>query len=631
MDAYSAKTGVNLLKQLTGDKFNDYYDDVITVLSIATNKTTNDIPKAGTIRDFIFKENKLKHFPNHKKIYESFIKVVQEENKNNSLSTGYKQRTLQHLQFKGAELIDKAFTQKWLNLKQKCSRIEFHLSSFDDDWQWWGISQKWDIERSEYKHIKSEALKSFERKSKVSLVLNGGSGTGKTTLLRRLSFDLDEQKFKLLWIYDLRDFCNLDYDLIVNNESNYLIIVHDWGMVVNDPALEISFLSKLERATNIRIIIGDKNIGDQVYSKYIYSDNNIEIQSNDTQEIIRKIGSRIPGWRDFIDSIDNTNFYHAPLYITIFVIERSIENPNFRSSNDVVSIFRDAINSALKEISQKNKGLCVALYYSANIYIRYKASLTWDAFLEIAHHYNGDNSANIFAFFESNPTIKTLKHFFNLKKALHPIYGHFYGIVFHHDLIVDGLTRVSLDTGHSFDTSVKIEIARLLMEKEKYLSLHSYYQLLNKELKNLGFSNKDIALHIFDDLQNATDFFTSYINEPSLERVLKYEDDIEEYCRQGSKLNSESCVAILFALIILRGYSPENFRIVVEKIISSGCKNEIMLHTYQDLLDGNFDDCVNRVYTLVASSPMWSYYKKIIDTVEQTRERSQQLIRSFYP
>lgn len=345
---------------------------------------------------------------------------------------------IDNIHIEGAAIINSSFVKK-ISEGKKFKKADFFTAKLEDDCQWYGIINKFDIERENYPQIREIALHCFDKPQtlKVSALVHGFGGCGKSTLLRRLAVELCNKSFKIVWVKDQQ------FDLFTDNgltqiqadsSRNYLVIIEDWYRITaNEKTKE--FLLKTQRIPNLRVIIGDREITDKEYLDNLPKGNNkFHLEARENRNIISDILSQHTEWKPAAKKVIKKEVdYNTTLYLLLFIIAR-VSDEDFGDEIDFsepATAFESIVKSDLKKISNAGySGLAKVLYNWACIYTNYKIFIDYSSFLKIADAYNDDDKiSKLFKNWNANsPIIDRLKNYIHVgtnteikNKKLHTI------------------------------------------------------------------------------------------------------------------------------------------------------------------------------------------------------------------
>jgi len=400
------------------------------------------------------------------------------------LDNKHKIRTIE---LPGAITINKGFEETIQNGKS-FSRSQFYSAKQEDNCQWYGVLNKYDIVRKDYPKIKDAVLKAFTSTttSKVVAIIHGTGGCGKSTLLRRLALQLmNESDFEIIWVKDrqLENFILYALPKIeLDHENNYLVFVEDWYRLVgNNTAIGANFLKATESIKNIRLVIGDREINQKDYLFYLLNKNNrFELTSNENNDIIQQIIENHIDWKEASESIliENPHFFKSPLFIILFAIVGVSENRIFNNENelmDLENIVKRIARFDLRNIFDINPGFAKALHYWSCIYAEQKIFITYNTFLQIADYYNGNNDVSTcFNNWErNNDVLDKLKLYINVSpnetlaerfRSVKEQFETIQLIQFNHDILADILSEVELKGWESYDDIQKKKLLNIIIE-----------------------------------------------------------------------------------------------------------------------------------------------------------------------
>jgi len=361
----------------------------------------------------------------------------------------------------GTITINEAFLNKIQN-GPKISRTDYYISSYDNDGQWYGIIQNYDVLRKIYsedimlpngviqRSVKNQLSNLFVEEYyvelKVSGIFHGDGGAGKSTLLKRLAIDLcSEQKFQILWVTDLDRFIADEFEMIKNSQINFLVFIEDWYRMVRGIPNATKFLKDSREINNVRFIIGDRTIGDE-YKQFLNNDLNIQLTTEENPQILAEILNECPEWKPVAKQLfENKTAYNSTLFLLLFIIARVSANKVEIANRQPERIFEDIIASDFKDIECENSGLAKILQQWACIYTKNKIFISTDTFLEIANRFNGNNElSSSFSWNSDDPLQRKLKIYINNS---HNVGKHSDKdfIRFNHDILAElGLSKLKL-------------------------------------------------------------------------------------------------------------------------------------------------------------------------------------------
>ena len=419
-------------------------------------------------------------------------------------------------QILGATIIDKEFVS--VIKKKEFSMAEFYTAKQNEDCQWYGIIQQWDIERTVYTKVKSAVENCFEkeRSYKVSSVIHGDGGCGKSTLLRRLAIDLSSsEEFKVIWIDDFEEFINGNsqnifsgWEMIKNDFSNkYIVFIEDWYSKVdyNDIVHSKKFLKNAEINRNVRIVIGDRSIQGKYYLEHLYNDNNkFLLLPAENKFILENVIQKIPEWEtvikeEFMDKLGN-----APLFMLLFIIAKVNDGKEFSDIDlcEPQKAFQNIIKNSLNQLIEYNcLGLAKALHYWGCIYSEFRILIPYEGLLRLAEHFNtkNDRIPKDYKNLQLNSKItRTLNTYIGVK-----VYNKknnqqvFY---FNHDILSDsGLSIVSFKDWDIYDDLMLKSILNVFVDKGDDISTSVFLQRMIR-LKPSLFEGKQEKLEYINKL-----------------------------------------------------------------------------------------------------------------------------------
>ncbi|HVW97067.1 MAG TPA: hypothetical protein VHA56_13940 [Mucilaginibacter sp.] len=497
----------------------------------------------------------------------------------------------------GAQLIDSAFKIKMQSDKFIPNKSDFYLAKKDNDCQWRGVVRNWDYPRETLDIVKEYILKCFDRESRIAAVIHGPGGSGKSIFLRRLAIQCINKDFKILWVDDFQKFCETDLETIKNIFSvNYLVILEDWHFVKSNGPLINTFINKIINIYNVRVVIGDRSpIEEKEYYHYLSEDGDFRLLPNENQKIIKRILELNNVWKESTEKIVHLpEFYNAPLYIILFVIARTSKDAISVKSKDILSRFREIIIDDLSKISALYPGLSLALYYWSCILIEYRINISWNAFLKIADHYNGNGDSFVstrLARFELNtPVHQLLFQYISLKGFVNPDLDGLYTIAFHHDLLAETLSKYVRKDWHTFDYNIKCEIAEVLSKNNMKNSTRDFLRVL--------YHDKD-----FTD-SDSEHFQPVYYDEYDYNGLgyLRYYDSLLKKYYEDAKKNMDDkyWIEVLIRTFYIHPFSEKSHLIIVKNIIDNGCSSQYVLKVYQHMTEDNLYEVDKLLDSLVS-------------------------------
>ncbi|MBB4807060.1 hypothetical protein HNP38_002364 [Chryseobacterium defluvii] len=540
-----------LRSYLAGEKFSNSYETKLIELEhlVYTEKSINrhienGLPKNNNeqaIEIYSF------YFGGYRAFFRCFTKEFLElriKQKKEFIEDVYSQKendssvSEERLEIAGATIIDEEFIET-IKTGKHFTEPEFYVAK-QNNCQWYGITQGYDIIRKGYSDLKNIIVGSFteENHEKVTAIVHGSGGSGKSTVLRRLAIDLHKEQLNVLWLERLkiREFEEQGLSVIKNeikknHNQRFLIIIEDWYRMFNDKeksALGIKILEETLEIDQIRIVIGDRNTQEKPYTEHQNNDFQLHLSSDDNREIIEKIIEKHQAWKPAWERLLQKDNDHKPsLFLLLFILAR-IDQKEFNKTTlnlaEPQQVFQRIIESDLRFIAKQEKesykGLAKSIHYCASINMEHKMSISYETFLKIADHYNEKNIidiSNVFCRWNADDEIlDRLKFYINKSEE-----GQ---LQFNHDILAESLSKASIDGWKKFGTQIKLELLDVITEKgddydaslflsrmlsQKNLikdqeeALKFVNRLIHKNNRNTIYLNKLISLHKRYPLDNA--------------------------------------------------------------------------------------------------------------------------------
>ncbi len=435
-----------------------------------------------TFIKFFLDDKDLGYQPNTIKLFKDYVAACKP--KADEINN---QKSQQHIptntSFAGADRVDASFKKGILASTIKFTPDDFFLAKQNDDCQWYGVIKNWDAERNVFSRVKAEAILSFNRNSRVSLVIYGVGGCGKSTFLRRLALECIPYDFKVLWINDLAYFYRQDLATIADNKEKYLVFIEDWTSFESNTSLTNEFLNSISKTKNIRLIIGDRGVKKE-YGKYLFGQNVFQLMPDENETIIKKVLDLIPTWKQSSDKIlSNSEFYNSPLFIILFVLaytNETAENNSNPKTQDVASEFLQIARSDQNKLFSFDRMLLLILYYYACMFKKYHFPITWQTFLDLVDWANDHDltGKRLFEFDRKNPICKILSHYISIRDNPSSTLSDKKYVYFHHDLLVDIFTNLS-DEVFFYNDAIEFDLMEILTKRGEILS----YDPVNKKVK----------------------------------------------------------------------------------------------------------------------------------------------------
>ncbi|MCF2221070.1 hypothetical protein H9Q08_17425 [Chryseobacterium sp. PS-8] len=405
------------------------------------------------------------------------------------------------------------------------TRQQFYTAKQNDNCQWYGVLNSFDIKRGQHDEIKNVLINSFAEQYdlKVSAVVIGDGGTGKSTLLRRLALDLYKQtSFVILWLIteSLEGFAKEGLEEIEKNRSqNYLLMIEDWQKLKMDEKNTTLLLEKSNKISNLRICIGDRNNDDALYRHYMHDQDNaiFELTSDENEHIVSEIIKVFSDWKDAASQVfKHKENYKASLFLLLFIMaHKNHSNENSKNKLNLsqpLTAFREIVENDLKKIFKIYPGLGKALYYTAHLYKEYKTPVTYDTFLRFADSFQ--ETSEISKYFsvrnlEGNTTLELVQKYISVKGYLGSgqieipdkelVYFN------HYIFIEEGFTKIKFNHWEGYGEFIKLQLVKLIIKEklgedeillmDEIIDDRNFVKKYKKEL--LPYLDTFYSIHIF--------------------------------------------------------------------------------------------------------------------------------------
>ncbi len=448
----------------------------------------------------------------------------------------------------GALTIDHGFMDKIKNGTQ-FTKAKFYSAKQDDNCQWFGVLNNFDIGRGLYPKLKLEVLKAFDKYTidKVAAIVYGTGGCGKSTLLRRLAIELSEESdFVVIWVQDFQLSMFLDNSLNIiqsDIDNKYLVFVEDWYRLVgiDNKFLGEALLKQSQSISNMRLVIGDRDISGKSYLLYLYNRDNIfELMESENQKIIEQILENYPEWKDASDRVlKDRSSYHTSLFLILFAIVGVNENRIDYNEIDLNSLENTVRKIARYDFKQMTKyqsiesallGFAKALHYWSCVYADHKIFISYDTFLKIADFFNGNSE--ISTYFHNwdfdDEALSILKRYINLsnfdsndKQFLNISLVHF-----NHDILAERvLSKVELDDWQPYSDIIKKKLLNLITNIGDEYSASIVLKTFLEYETQLFNDNKERRAYIdelFYNKKNTVPHYLSYLPKLGLTAIEIY-------------------------------------------------------------------------------------------------------------
>ena len=429
------------------------------------------------------------------------------------------------IQIPGVSIIDSEFISQ-IRKGTDFSALQFYTFKYDDNGQWFGVINNFDVERKQYGLIKQIIESSFQqfpkRTFKVALIITGEYGSGKNTLLKRLSIDFCNE-FCVLWINQgiSEGEINALLQQIINSNENFLIIIYDWENTFRTQQNASLFLQETDKINNVRIVIGDYDSKDKEYENHLFSsDAIIKLSAFENKEMLKVIITKYPTWADFGNNLINKNDEYTPLFIQLYIIAEmhSKSNGELVELSQSFIVLKKTLRSFQHSLVKSNEGLAKALYYYACLQREANVYISVATFLSFADYFNGNNNIKRYRYLTETPS--ELKPFMNNKNG--PV------LYFNHEIIASGFSQICLSSWKEYDPNIIKELINLTLKSGHWICQEvMFYNFFFKSPD--FFSDDEIVFYVNQMIKNKNPM-TLYPN--TLFNVKELSDeDLDEYAK----------------------------------------------------------------------------------------------------
>jgi hypothetical protein len=494
----------------------------------------------------------------------------------------------------GAKIIDRAFKEE---LKTKSfTPHDFYISKLSQNCQWYGCNEGWAIKRELYENLKKTVVNSFkeERTSNVSAVIHGVGGSGKSTQLRILALELSSENFKVVWIENFDTFNDHSIEVIRDNEDqNFLVLIEDWYRLSDlfRDSYQTVF-KKLVKLPNVRMVIGDRTLK-STYMNWLFNPevNEFKISAKENKDVIGKIALKIDDWQEICEDLyENQSIQQIPLFSILFIISKIHSQQLDASKLRVLNIkghFAKIVRSDVKRISQRYKGIAKGLVYLASFYKKYKITITTNALLTIAQHFEPEKNLELLSINGSHSEIDIIISSYITEYALTTKtkwLNNTSVIQFNHDTLAeDGLSKAILqkwlpseESGYQlfFDETQQFKILNLLIDiGDDLTATKLFYQMVVDQTSKF-WKNKPLVEKYVEKFksknQHNFDFYLVLVSNQSFlsleERKIAAADILDQFeshnissstVNTALQLLSETSAGIDYSLRILKRFESE--------------------------------------------------------------------------
>jgi hypothetical protein len=428
---------------------------------------------------------------------------------------------IENVEIPGAVVISERYEEEIIKIGQErqFTTADFYLAKNIVKCQWYGVIRGWDVPRSAYGKI-CEAIKaSFEdeyRSARISALIHGRGGSGKSTLMRRIALDHKAADFTVLWVSSDHDpglFFTEGVSKIRNEypHRKFLIFLEDWYRLKKmSSVLTQESLKSVFQLTNARMVLGDRDPHDSISKEFIYNQeaNKFELKARENRDTIGKILDIIPEWKPYADKLlRENNDYESSLYYILWTIGRTVEKQSSgiplqaTRTEDLKGHFEMLIESDLRLIHSSYPGLAALLHYYACTYSAGRIFFSYDFFFDrLAGHFGvrpGYSPREALADSRVRPVLDIYVHQATgmLKSA-----GSTPLLAFNHDVLADeGLSRARIDGIDPFDDRVILKTLDIFMDHADNFSASGflYYAMHNAGTKNSQTNAGEVTFNAF--------------------------------------------------------------------------------------------------------------------------------------
>ena len=386
---------------------------------------------------------------------------------------------------------------------------DFYLAKHNhDDLQWYGIEENWDIRRKDFERVKDEVILSFNdkfREEKITAVIYGRGGSGKSTMLRRLAANLSNRNFAVLWVSNISIsmFYQSGLKKLVTDYSHkmFLILVDDWYQVKKSSKEAKTFIDGICSHKNVRVVVGDRTIDNQIREHIYDVDRNIfKLTSEENKATIEQIVEINKEWKETAKLLLRLDpGYKSSLYYILWVIGRTFERLKKGGTNSIIQSdnlkghFQSLIISDLNAIEKLHPGVAKMLYYWANVYTEEHIFISFDLFFMLTEIFC-DNNNNASKYPQVSDELRSILDIYIYRgEGNYKIISELGLLAFNHDILADdGLSKVKLNGWHSFDDSIILQMLSVVVDKADDFSASGFlwYALLKLKPESLNTNSK---------------------------------------------------------------------------------------------------------------------------------------------